>query len=135
MKIGSVLAIVAALSLALAGSASGAASVDIRENAVAVEGGRALLVFVEVECSLGPNEVLLEGNVSASQDDAAGMGGLNPVCDGRNRVYPVRVATFGGTFEAGEAFASAFLLFFDQETQQTSQAGDATVITIRGGPA
>jgi hypothetical protein len=135
VKIG-VLALVVALSLGIAGSASAAtASVNIREHAVAIEGGRAVLVFVEVECSLDPGEVLLEGNVSASQDDASGMAGLNPVCDGRERVYPVRVPTFGGNFEAGQAFASAFLLFLNPETQQTTQASDSTAITIRGAPA
>ena len=133
MKIG-VLALVVALSLGLAGSASAAtASVNIREDAVAIEGGRAVLVFVEVQCSLDPGEVLLEGNVSVSQDDASGMAGLNPVCDGRERVYPIRVRTFGGTFEAGDAFASAFLLFLNE--QGTTQASDSTVITIRGAPA
>jgi hypothetical protein len=135
MKFG-VLALVVAVSLALAGSASAAtASVNIREDAVAIEGGRAVLVFVEVECSLDPSEVLLEGHVSVSQDDAFGMAGLNPVCDGRERVYPIRVRTFGGTFEAGDAFASAFLLFLNTETQGTTQASDSTVITIRGAPA
>jgi hypothetical protein len=135
MKI-TVLALAAALSLALVGSASAAtASVDIRENAVVIEGGRAVLVFVEVECALDPGETLLEGNLSVSQDDAFGMAGLNPVCNGRKRVYPIRVTTFDGTFEAGEAFASAFLLFLNPETQETTSAGDFTVITIRGVPA
>ena len=135
MRIG-VMAIVAALSLGLVGSASAAtASVNIREHAVAIEGGRAVLLFVEVQCSLDPNDVLLEGNVSVSQDDASGMGRLNPVCDGRERVYPIRVTTFGGNFEAGQAFASAFLLFLNAQTQRTTQASDSTVITIRGAPA
>jgi hypothetical protein len=135
MKIGA-LALVVALSFSLAGSASAAtASVNIREHAVAIEGGRAVLLFVEVECSLDPDDVLLEGNVSVSQDDASGMAGLNPVCDGRERVYRIRVTTFGGNFEAREAFASAFLLFLNAETQGTTQASDSTVITIRGAPA
>jgi hypothetical protein len=135
MKI-TVLALTAALSLALVGSAGAAtASVDIQEDAVAIQGGRAVLVFVEVTCSLAPGEVLLEGNLSVSQDDASGMAGLNPVCDGRRRVYPIRVTTFGGTFEAGEGFASAFLLFLNPDTQATTSASDSTVITIRGVPA
>jgi hypothetical protein len=135
MRIG-VLAVVATLSLGLVGSANAAtASVNIREHAVAIEGGRAVLLFVEVECSLDPSDVLLEGNVSVSQDDASGMAALNPVCDGRERVYPIRVPTFGGNFEAGEAFASAFLLFLNAETQRTTQASDSAVITVRGAAA
>jgi hypothetical protein len=118
--------------LALVGSATGAtASVDIREHAVAVQGGQAVLVFVEVECTLSPGEELLEGNISVSQNDASGLAGLNPVCNGQRRVYPIRVTSFGGTFESGEAFASAFLLFINTATQQTTQASDSTVITIR----
>lgn len=135
MKI-AVLTVLVTLSFALVGSARGAtASVDIREDAVAVQGGTAVLLFVEVECSLEAGEVLLEGNVSVSQDDASGMAGLNPVCNGRKRLYVVRVKTFGGTFEAGEASASAFLLFLNQATQTTTQVSVSTTITIRGAPA
>ena len=120
------------LSLCLVGAASAAtASVDIREEAVAIQGGKSVLVFVEVACSLEPGEELLEGHVTVSQDEAFGRAGLNPVCNGRGHVYPVRVTTFDGTFESGDAFASAFLLFLDTETGSTTSAGDFTVITIR----
>ena len=132
MKI-AVLTLLVALSFALVGSAHGAtASVDIREHAVAIRGGTAVLVFVEVQCSLEAGDVLLEGNLAVSQEEAFGMVGLNPVCDGRTRLYVVRVTTFDGTFNAGEAFASAFVLFLNEETQETSSASDFTVITIRG---
>jgi hypothetical protein len=132
MKV-TVLTLLATLALAVVGSAHGAtASVDIREDAVAIQGGTAVLVFVEVECSLDPGEVLLEGNLSVSQEDAFGMTGLTPVCDSGRRLYRVRVPTFAGSFERGDAFASAFLLFLNEETQQTTQAADSTVITVRG---
>ena len=135
MKLGE-LALVAALSLTVVGSASAAtASIQIRQEAVAIQGGEAVLVFVEVECSLGPGEVLLEGNLSVSQDGAFGMTGLNPACDGRRRLYPIRVRTFDGTFEAGEAFASAFLLFLNEETQETRSVSQVAIIDLRGRPA
>jgi hypothetical protein len=127
-----VFAVVLTLILAVAGSAAGAtATVDILENAVATRGGQSALVFVAIECTLAPGEEILEGNISVSQDDAFGLAGLNPVCDGRRRVYPIRVTSFGGTFESGQAFASAFLLFLNADTQETTQASDSTVITIR----
>jgi hypothetical protein len=125
-------AVALTLMLAVIGSAAGAtATVDILENAVATQRGQSVLVFVAVECTLAPGEELLEGNISVSQDDAFGLAGLNPVCDGRRRVYPIRVTSFGGTFESGEAFSSAFLLFINTDTQETTQASDSTVITIR----
>jgi hypothetical protein len=132
MRLFGAFAVVLTLMLAVIGSAAGAtATVDVLENAVATRGGQSVLVFVAVECMLAPGEQLLEGNISASQDDAFGLAGLNPVCDGRRRVYPIRVTSFGGTFESGEAFASAFLLFINTDTQETTQASDSTVITIR----
>ena len=134
MKIG-VLVLTVTLFLAVGTSASAATgSVDIREVATAIQGGSAALVFVEVECSLDPGDVLLEGHVSVLQDDAFGMAGLTPVCDGRRHLYPVRVSTFGGEFEAGQAFASAFLLFLNADGTTTS-VSDFTVVTIRGAPA
>ena len=132
MRLFGVFPVVLTLILAVVGSAAAAtATVDIQENAVATRGGQSVLVFVAVECTLEPGEELLEGNISVSQDDAFGLAGLNPVCDGRRRLYPIRVTSFGGAFESGEAFASAFLLFINVDTQETTQASDSTVITIR----
>jgi len=127
-----ILALLAAASLALVGNAAGAtASVNIRETGVALAGGKTALVFVEVQCTTEPGEQLLEGAVTVSQDDASGMAGLNPVCNGQRRIYPIRVNTFDGGFEAGEAFVSAFLIFIDPETQGTTSFGDFTVVTLR----
>lgn len=127
-----ILALSVATSLALVGSAAAAtASIDIRETGVALGGGETALVFVEVECATEPGEELLEGHVTVSQDDAAGMAGLNPICNGRSRVYPIRVNTFGGAFESGDAFVSAFLIFINPATQETTSFGDSTVVTLR----
>lgn len=126
-------ALVAAVLLGSATAAFGATgTIDIRQDAVAIQGGSAVLVFVEVECTVAENEVVLEGNISVSQDEASGLTGLNPICDGRRHVLPVRVETFGGTFDRGEAFASAFVLFLDTATGQTSQLQASETITIRG---
>lgn len=129
-----ILALIVPFALAALTTSAGAATgtLELREAAPAVEGGEAVLVFVEVECSLEPGEVLLEGNVSVSQDDAAGIEGLTAVCDGRERLIPVRIASFGGAFDAGEAFASVFLLFLNQQTQQTTSVSLSRTITIRG---
>jgi hypothetical protein len=127
-----ILALLAAASVALAGNAAGAtASVNLRETGVELGGGTTALVFVEVRCTTEPGEQLLEGAVTVSQDAAFGMAGLNPVCNGKRRIYPIRVNTFDGAFESGEAFVSAFLIFIDSETQDTTSFGDFTVITLR----
>ena len=124
----------AAALLASATAAVGATgAIDIREEAVAIQGGSSVLVFVETECTLAENEVVLEGNISVSQEEASGLSGLNPICDGQRHILPVRVETSSGTFDRGEAFASAFLLFLDTVTGQTSQLQTSETITIRGG--
>jgi hypothetical protein len=126
-----VVTLLAASVLALVGSAAGAtASIDIRENGVVTAGGQTALVFVQVQCATEPGEQLLEGGVTVSQNQAFGMAGLNPVCNGRPRVYPVRVTSFDGEFASGEAVVSAFLIFIDPEAQDTSSFGDSTVVTL-----
>jgi hypothetical protein len=125
------LATIVALAIFAPAAVAATGTVEVRESAVSIEGGRSVLVFVEVQCSLEPGEELLEGNVSVSQDDASGLAGLDPTCNGRPRVYPVRVTSFGGTFESGDAFASAFLLFLDPATGRTTSLSDSTIVTIR----
>jgi hypothetical protein len=127
-----VIALVVTFGLVAGAAGAATATLEIGETANLIHGGQAVLVFVEVECSLDPGEVLLEGNLSVSQDDASGLEGLTPVCDGRRRLYPIRVTSFGGEFDAGEAFASAFLLFLNEQTQQTTSASASRVIQVRG---
>jgi hypothetical protein len=90
------------------------------------------MVFLVVECTLGPGDEILEGFVSLSQQAASGMGGLNPKCDGKTRRMIVRVSALGSSFHPGEALASAFLLLLDPDTGTTVQAQSSRTITLRG---
>lgn len=122
--------------LFLAGSAHAqtAATIAIQPEGVIVGGGDEALVFVIVECTLDPGDELLEGHVTLGQEFASGFGSLNPTCDGKPHRNVVHVRTFDATFENGEAFASAFLLFLDPVTGETVQAQDSRAITLRGRP-
>jgi hypothetical protein len=128
------LALLAALFAAQSANAQTSATIAIEPEGVLVEGGRAALVFVVVDCTLAPGDELLEGFVSLSQQTGAGMSGLNPRCDGKPRRMVVRVPAVGGSFHAGDAFASAFLLFLDPDTGTTVQAQASRTITLRGAP-
>lgn len=129
--------LVAAFVLLVAGSAQAqtAATVTLQPEGIIVGGGNEALVFVTVECTLDPGDELLEGFVTLGQQFAFGMGGLNPTCDGKPHRNIVRVQSFDATFQPGEAFASAFLLFLDPDTGETVQAQDSRTITLRGRPA
>jgi hypothetical protein len=120
--------------LALSGAAVGqtTATVKVKPRAVLVGDGGAALVTVSVRCTLGPDDELLEGLVSVSQDDASGFGSLNPTCDGTNERIVVQVSTTGGLFEPGPASASAFLLFLDPESGTTVSVQDARTIRLHG---
>jgi hypothetical protein len=127
---------VASFALFVAGSAQAqtAATVTVQPEGVIVGGGDEALVFVIVECTLDPGDELLEGHVTLGQEFASGFGSLNPTCDGKPHRNLVRVRTFDATFQNGEAFASAFLLFLDPVTGETVQAQDSRTITLRGRP-
>jgi hypothetical protein len=126
------LALIVALLIVGSANAQTAATISIEPDGVIVGGGAGALVFLVVECTLDPGDELLEGFVSLSQQSAAGMGALNPRCDGKARRTTVRVAASGGSFQPGGAFASAFLLFLDPETGTTFQAQSSRAITLRG---
>jgi hypothetical protein len=124
---GMVLALAASVGIAYAATAT----VNIAPKAQLVENGAAVVVDVAVRCTLEPGEELLEGNLSVSQDDAFGQVGLNPVCDGQRHVLRVRVPTFDGSFDRGDAHASAFLLFIDHESSRTTQFQDSTTLKVK----
>jgi hypothetical protein len=128
--------VVAVAALMMAGSvqAETTASIAIEPEGVVIQGGEAALVFVVVQCTLDPGDELLEGNLSLSQASASGMSGLNPTCDGQPHRALVLVQSSGESFAAGEAFASAFLLFLDPDTGTTVQAQASSAITLRGRP-
>lgn len=134
MRRSSVVLLLSLLALALPGSAAAqtTATAAVKSKGTIIDGGSSVLVTVVVRCTLGPGDSLLEGNVSASQDDAFGFGSLNPICDGKSHRNIVQVHTSAGLFDPGEAFASAFLLFLDPETGTTTTAQDSRTITLRG---
>jgi hypothetical protein len=128
--------LVAGFAMLAAGSAQAqiAAAITVQPEGVIVGGGDEALVFVNVECTLDPGDELLEGLLTLSQESASGFGSLNPNCDGKPHRNVVRVRTFDGSFQPGDAFASAFLLFLDPTTGETVQAQDSRTIGLRGRP-
>jgi hypothetical protein len=77
---------------------------------------------------------VLEAHVTLSQDDQAtsGMGGIaGVVCDGRSRIYQVRVPAQQGSFHRGKARASPFVLVRDPATDTTESAGSSRIIQLR----
>jgi hypothetical protein len=130
--------LIAALALLVANPAQAetTATVTIEPKGLIVGGGQTALVFVTVECTLDPGGELLEGFVTVSQETVFAQGALNPKCDGKPHLNVVRAQGFDREFQAGDAFASAFLLFLvDPETGETVQAQDARVITLSGSPS
>lgn len=90
-------------------------------------------VLVPVTASCDPGMELLEARISVSQEDQ-GVNGDGPIgsfpCDGRRHAVIGRARTFDSQYHPGEAFASAFLLVIDPETQQTQSVGDTRVIRL-----
>jgi hypothetical protein len=123
------LGVLAALLIAAA-PAGAATSVTIAPNAKRVEGGAAVVVRVTVTCD--PGKDVLEAHVSVSQDEASGMAGIPGIaCDGRPHKHKVRVRTFDGAYDRGDAFASAFILRIDPQTQETEQGQDSRTVRVR----
>jgi hypothetical protein len=113
------LLVILTVSVALTGAASaqGTVTVTIGSTARLVENGAALLVPVEITCSVAGGEVL-EAHLRVSQDDQAisGEAGISNVkCDGNRHRYMVRVSPLEGQFHPGDAFASAFVLLLTPE--------------------
>jgi hypothetical protein len=105
-------------------------SVTIDDKAKRVEGGAAVVVRLTITCD--PGKDVLEAHVSVSQDEASGMAGIGGiVCDGRPHRHKVRVGTFEGAYDRGDAFASAFILRIDPQTQETEQGQDSRTVRVR----
>jgi hypothetical protein len=106
-----------------------AVSVSIKPAAQLVGEGQAVQVQVRVACD--PEFEVLEANLSVSQEDASGFAGIGGItCDGRQQTLLVPVNAQDSTFERGAAFASAFVLVIDQQTQETRQGQDSGTIRI-----
>jgi hypothetical protein len=127
--LGAVTVVLTALLVGVA-PAGAATSVTIDEKAKRVDGGAAVVVRLTITCD--PGKDILEAHVSVSQDEASGMAGIGGiVCDGAPHRYRVRVGTFEGTYDRGDAFASAFILRIDPQTQQTEQGQDSRTVRVR----
>jgi hypothetical protein len=123
-------ALVAALLLAAGAQAAVSASVgDGRANT----DGTAT-VPVTVTCP--PGSVVLEAHLTLSQDDQAisGQAGLGRIrCNGRPQNLLVTVTPFQGSFHAGAAYASPFILVQFRGTGETESGGSASTITLTSG--
>jgi hypothetical protein len=127
------LLVILTVSVALTGAASaqGTVTVTIGSTARLVENGAALLVPVEITCSVAGGEVL-EAHLRVSQDDQAisGEAGISNVkCDGNRHRYMVRVSPLEGQFHPGDAFASAFVLVLTPEGS-TVQGQASRTLTV-----
>lgn len=112
------------LALALAAIAQAAVSVSIERNATLVGAGEAVQVRVNVTCD--PGFEVLEANISVSQRNTTGFGGIpGVVCDGTTHTLTATVNAQDGSYRRGKASASAFVLVIDPNTQNT-QSGQAT---------
>ena len=121
--------VIAGVALTLAAAAQAAVSVKLGPTGKLDRG--AVVVRVQVACSA--DKEVLEANVSVSQDDGAvsEMGAIaGIVCDGKRRWYEATVTPFDGAFHRGRAFASAFVLLIDPDTEETEQDQDARRIVI-----
>ena len=104
---------------------------------VSVGGGTAnpdgsATVSVTVTCA--PGSRVIEAHVSLSQDEQAvwGMGGLaNVRCNGRPNTYLVTVRPSSGSFHAGAAYASPYVLVQNRATGQTESGGGFSEITLQ----
>jgi hypothetical protein len=101
-------------------------TVEIAATATLAEGGQAVVVEVTASCH-GQWQVL-EALVTVSQAQASGQGFFPLTCTGRDQTFSVTVRSFGGTFEPGEAQASAFVLI--ERRGGTQQAQDSAVLQI-----
>jgi hypothetical protein len=127
------LVLAAALGLTWAGTAQAQAAVvvSIEPEAKLLANG-AVRAVVVVSCD--PGRQVLEAHLSVSQDNQAifGQTGISVRCDGKSHKYRVTVTSLEGTFHAGDAFASAFVLTCADPTCGTTEQGqDALTITVR----
>lgn len=133
LAVGPIAAVVAGLFLvASAASATPppAVHVELLGTATLVSGGTAIDVPLTVTCH--PRFTVLEANLSLSQNGASGFTGFAvPRCTNQPQTVTVRVTSFGDPFEAGAAFASAFVLVIERAPSgQTRQDQDVATIEI-----
>jgi hypothetical protein len=88
-------------------------------------------VRVRVEAGCPPGLVVLEAFVTVSQDAAFGEAAIPADCTGRTQKSWVSVTALEGSFEAGPAQVSGFLLAEDPTTFETEQGQDTEAIVLR----
>ena len=126
-----ILALITMVGLLFGGVASAQSGFDLR---IAGPGkisatGTSVTVPVSVRCQTGSN--VMEAHVSVSQDDAWGMRGFTPVCDGRWHKLSVSVNSFGGSFEPGFAQASGYLLICNSDFSQCNSVSSGKRIRVQ----
>ncbi len=116
--------------LVAAPAAHAAVSVSVSNGTVNPDGSAT--VPVTIFCS--PGSEVLEAHLTLSQDDQtiSGMAGIAGVrCTGKARTYLVTVTPFQGSFHAGTAHASPFVLVQNRRTGETESGGSAATISLQ----
>jgi hypothetical protein len=126
-----VLLAMTALSLLTAGLAHAAVTASIAPKAKILGAGESVTGTVTITCDAGLQ--VLDATFSVAQ---GGTDGVSPiagvVCDGRAHRYKVVVTarSGSGTFQAGDAFAVAFVYAQDPQTGATQRAEETATITL-----
>jgi hypothetical protein len=115
-----------AMAPSVASAASGA--VELTGGGSISDDGQRVTVRVSAFCPNGWD--VLEANVSVSQDDASGLGGLGVACSGRRVSTRATVVSFGGAYEVGLASASVFILLIDPVSGQTMTLTSSKAIRL-----
>jgi hypothetical protein len=115
--------------LIAAATASAAVTVSAGDGTVVADGSAT--VPVTIACT--PGSRVLEAHLTLSQNDQAvsGTAGISGVrCNGRPATYLVTVRPNEGSFQAGTAFASPFVLVQRRGTGETESGGTSAEITL-----
>ncbi len=108
-------------------------TVEVGPTAKLIDDGRFVQVKVKVSCEPGVDHVL-ESLLFVQQEDAYGEGfGFPVVCDGKTRVYMLKVEALDGPFHRGEASVSAFaLVCLDETCEDTAQGQETRQVRVVG---
>jgi hypothetical protein len=120
------------VALLVAAGAQAAVTVSVGDGRANTDG--TATVPVTVTCP--PGSFVLEAHLTLSQDDQAisGQAGLGRIrCNGRPQTFLVTVTPFQGSFHAGAAYASPFILVQFRGTGETESGGSASTITLTSG--
>jgi hypothetical protein len=99
--------------------------VDIHSAASLAPDGRSMTVTVLASCPVGWSVV--EATVAVSQPQASGQGSFPLTCIGSIRSFSVNVSSAAGTFELGDAQATASVTIKRGRTERTEDAATVDV--------